>query len=246
MGEYNDLGGNYIVRQYDAHSWVEAYYPPYGWIEFDPTPPDTRRSRSAFARLLSNLTDAVELWWWEGVVNYDPTKQYQMISDLSSRMEELQSSMKNLLTLALERGRKKIEWLHSPNSASTLVRRWIVWISLIPVVVLFLLGFRRRRLLGMIQRVLHRNNARLIAGSFYAEALDVLGSHGMKKAPAETPIEFAQSLGDHPASTPFGALTRMYNKIRFGPPGLAFDHGEAQAQLRLLRNSLRKGQDSGG
>jgi transglutaminase-like putative cysteine protease len=28
----------YVVRDIDAHSWVEAYFPSYGWITFDPTP----------------------------------------------------------------------------------------------------------------------------------------------------------------------------------------------------------------
>jgi transglutaminase-like putative cysteine protease len=28
----------YVIRDYDAHSWVEAYFPRYGWITFDPTP----------------------------------------------------------------------------------------------------------------------------------------------------------------------------------------------------------------
>ena len=37
-GEYNDLTGSYIVREKDAHSWVEAYFPEYGWVTFDPTP----------------------------------------------------------------------------------------------------------------------------------------------------------------------------------------------------------------
>jgi len=27
-----------VVRDTDAHSWVEAYFPPYGWVTFDPTP----------------------------------------------------------------------------------------------------------------------------------------------------------------------------------------------------------------
>ena len=36
--EFNDLTGNYVVRAKDAHSWVEAYFPGYGWQTFDPTP----------------------------------------------------------------------------------------------------------------------------------------------------------------------------------------------------------------
>jgi len=28
----------YVVRDLDAHSWVEVWYPSYGWITFDPTP----------------------------------------------------------------------------------------------------------------------------------------------------------------------------------------------------------------
>ena len=37
-GEFNDLTSQYVVRASNAHSWVEAYFPGYGWIAFDPTP----------------------------------------------------------------------------------------------------------------------------------------------------------------------------------------------------------------
>ena len=43
--------GEYVVRDFDAHSWVEAYYPGWGWLTFDPTPADSpARSQPADAR----------------------------------------------------------------------------------------------------------------------------------------------------------------------------------------------------
>jgi hypothetical protein len=34
-------GSDHILRDYDAHSWVEVYFPNIGWVTFDPTPPDS-------------------------------------------------------------------------------------------------------------------------------------------------------------------------------------------------------------
>jgi hypothetical protein len=41
-GEYNPFEGYYIVRENNAHAWVEAYLPGHGWRIFDPTPPAGR------------------------------------------------------------------------------------------------------------------------------------------------------------------------------------------------------------
>jgi len=35
------VGKDHIIRDLDAHSWVEAYFPHYGWVTFDPTPADS-------------------------------------------------------------------------------------------------------------------------------------------------------------------------------------------------------------
>jgi protein-glutamine gamma-glutamyltransferase len=34
-----DAPGEYRVRDYDAHAWVEVFFPDIGWVTFDPTPP---------------------------------------------------------------------------------------------------------------------------------------------------------------------------------------------------------------
>ncbi len=36
-GEYNEDLRAYVVRESDGHAWTEAYFPGYGWIEFEPT-----------------------------------------------------------------------------------------------------------------------------------------------------------------------------------------------------------------
>ena len=37
-GSYDRRAKEYVVRDLDAHSWVEAWFPTYGWVTFDPTP----------------------------------------------------------------------------------------------------------------------------------------------------------------------------------------------------------------
>ena len=39
--------GYHVVRAGDAHSWVEVYFPGYGFLPFDPTPASERGGREA-------------------------------------------------------------------------------------------------------------------------------------------------------------------------------------------------------
>src|SRR6267143_500839 len=36
-GSYDTQINSFVVRSEDAHTWVEVYFPKYGWIEFEPT-----------------------------------------------------------------------------------------------------------------------------------------------------------------------------------------------------------------
>jgi len=49
-GSYDTASNAWVVREQDAHAWVEAYFPGYGWIEFEPTP-----SQPPFARADASL-----------------------------------------------------------------------------------------------------------------------------------------------------------------------------------------------
>ncbi len=57
--ERNDVGDYYIVRERDAHAWVEAWLPGKGWLSYDPTPPDPNRPIVASTPWLSGLIDVL-------------------------------------------------------------------------------------------------------------------------------------------------------------------------------------------
>jgi transglutaminase-like putative cysteine protease len=37
-GEYDERRKEWVVTDHNAHAWVEAWFPEYGWLPFDPTP----------------------------------------------------------------------------------------------------------------------------------------------------------------------------------------------------------------
>ena len=89
-GEFNAVSGAYIIRQSDAHSWIEVFVPGQGWVEFDPTPPD-RGSEFNMGRLLAHYMDAFELFWNSYILTYDSGTQLQLFrrsQDTMTRFSE--------------------------------------------------------------------------------------------------------------------------------------------------------------
>ena len=46
-GSYDPASGQYVIRERDAHSWAEVYFPEIGWVEFEPTASITAITRPA-------------------------------------------------------------------------------------------------------------------------------------------------------------------------------------------------------
>jgi hypothetical protein len=48
--EFNAIEDYYVVRQSNAHAWVEAFVPGEGWLVFEPTPPSGRPGSGSASR----------------------------------------------------------------------------------------------------------------------------------------------------------------------------------------------------
>lgn len=109
-GEWNPIGGYFVVRQSDAHSWAEVWLEGRGWTRVDPTAvvePDrlTRgmldllpEAGSAEARLvraspglmrLMQRWDAVNAWWNDHVLKFDYRSQLNLLMRLGINSPDL-------------------------------------------------------------------------------------------------------------------------------------------------------------
>jgi transglutaminase-like putative cysteine protease len=83
-GEYNPFEGYYIVRENNAHAWVEAYLPGEGWRIYDPTPPAGRPTGRDQGALLyfQQAWDFVLFRWDRYVLTFGIYDQLQIFSGL--------------------------------------------------------------------------------------------------------------------------------------------------------------------
>src|SRR5258706_14975489 len=99
-GEYNEAAGAYTVRQSDAHSWVEVYFPQTNsWVTFDPTPPAGRaaRLRTRFAAPVGKDSGALRLMWGQYEGGFDKQEQRSLATSLRKELVGLQRGSTNAL-----------------------------------------------------------------------------------------------------------------------------------------------------
>ena len=91
----------YVVRQSDAHAWAEVWLNGYGWLTFDPTPPDWRgrAARTMFQPTRwTRLTQELRAYWQHYVLDYSTQQQERIMATLrTNRLVQRLISMKDLL-----------------------------------------------------------------------------------------------------------------------------------------------------
>ncbi|MEZ4424242.1 MAG: transglutaminaseTgpA domain-containing protein [Gemmatimonadota bacterium] len=83
-GEWNGFGRYLAVTQNEAHSWVEVWFPGFGWVPFDPTPSSVAGSAvGAGANWPGRLLlDGLRHRWNKWVLDYGPERQGDLLDRL--------------------------------------------------------------------------------------------------------------------------------------------------------------------
>ncbi|MCA1603734.1 MAG: DUF4129 domain-containing protein, partial [Acidobacteria bacterium] len=219
-GEYNEMAGAYTVRQSDAHSWVEVYFPETkSWVTFDPTPAPGRAEPQTvgLAAQLGKYAEALELIWFQYVVGYDKQEQRSLATSLHNRVfdyrriaSEVFGSIKEMVPAVSSKG---------------------IFLTLGLVTVLITVFFVRVLTLGWRRGLTISRGTRepeTAAVDFYQRLMDLLAQRGLSRLSDQTPLEFASNLGSREALK----ITRLYNRVRFGSQELS------AAELREIDQAL--------
>ncbi|MGQ9897109.1 MAG: transglutaminase TgpA family protein [Acidobacteriota bacterium] len=261
LGEYNEINNTYIVRQADAHAWVEVYFPQTGtWVEFDPTPAIAPGPRTAAAEWLTaakRYIEALRMFYIDYVIAYDAQRQRGLAQDIGRAAAQYQTSAEIYIYRYREQLRqwftRQVTWLYFATQASDLLHHLTVLLVLAGALLLLLSGYLlwrriqrapqllfKRRWLGWLIpffRWTLRRDKRQSAVLFYDEMAALLSRAGQRRAPHQTPLEFALATGFEEVIT----ITQAYNQARYGARPEADTQQIAQA-LQALRRRLRQRQ----
>ncbi|MFZ5876270.1 MAG: transglutaminase TgpA family protein [Nitrospirota bacterium] len=204
--EWNPFGNYTIVRQGDAHAWVEAYLPESGWTRFDPTPPVPAADRP-WTGSAEHYLDTLRTGWNRYVLDFGLRDQHAAIERAEAAWAGVRDRSSAAWSASVQRLLRVSDaiWIAGGCIAGALFT--IGWIVLI------------RR--GHAAVRLPPSGAPIV---FYHQLLSTLERQGVSKPPTVTPAEFAEHhLAHAESSNAIRRVTKRYYDVRYGRRRLSED-----------------------
>lgn len=240
-GDFNDAADVTIVRERNAHSWVEVYFPTEdSWVTFDPTPSLAQSSggiNGGLTGAFRKYADALETFWIQYFVAFDDQGQRSLARSLRSGISDFQVSgavyagaIRDVLT----------SWWYEVRQAEGGTAMMAAIAKglgrLIGTVVIVFFGIRSLKWVSRwrIWSRLRRRPSHVGIVEFYERMQAILAEQGLHRQPSQTPVEFAEVLSIPEVMR----ITEIYNGVRFGQRDISADQSARIEQwLSTMKSS---------
>ena len=237
-GAPNDVGDYIAIRQADAHSWVEVYFPTWGWIVFDATPPSgalVGPDDSWWARL-GRYVDSMQLLWYKWVIRWDLERQLAFLRSIGKKI----AGLRDLVGGKDGKSSWNLAWLRSNTTLTVLLVLFgFVLFALGVVYRDRLRGYFRRGPPDAPRRAYTGRDVRIVR-RLYGRLLSAVERQGVDVGPATTPGRILEVLEESsPRAAEHAApVLRVYEEVLFGGlPLSAGAEGRCREHLRNLKRA---------
>jgi len=239
--EWNDYGNYFVVRQQNAHSWVEVWFDKFGWMTFDPSPPTGVGRHIAPMPLIRQILwffDSLRFHWYTYVIDYDIRDQRSLMRWVRKWSAPLWGTVGN----ALKTVRMRTLTLSPQQSGEVRLSALFLIIVLVGAlgIVLFLLVRELTRARGAKAPLAGYKGEGRVA--FYNIILATLTAQGFTRQSQQTPREFAHRVVSlQSLYCDFIHVTESYYRVRYNQETLTPKEERILNQLLALLAQPNRG-----
>jgi len=240
-----------IVRQSDAHAWVEVYIPSEAlqerlsgqyahwwrngaWLRLDPTPSSDGSMLMSWALRWADFNRSVQTFWNEYVLNMTSGRQSHWIYTPLYHVGHFIVHRVFNLEFWKEFANDMVWFYRSLLSEEEQRERrtWDGFYLALPFIILVLLALATWRLTSMLLSIRKRSAEemrRRITIEFYLRMERMLAKIGVIRSVSLTPLEFARQLPFMPLMLP---IVEAFYRVRYG--NAVLDETESQTIMKTL------------